>query len=169
MFATALQPIISLFSSTGSHPLALFSADTDASLTSDSLIHLLHDDSNLPVPSPPASLILPPNIDDGSPGAALDQTVLHIQSPTLPTTFIRCPRHGDYSEDLGIRNPWLHIQVRNMGREWSLEIGLVDQSGRPGVVRCSTFQVCLSSSGNLSVRYSRPCCDQDSRSLNTAT
>lgn len=43
--------------------------------------------------------------------------------------------------DLGIEHPWIHLQVRNLHREWSFEVGIVDRSGREGVVRCSTFQV----------------------------
>lgn len=43
--------------------------------------------------------------------------------------------------DLGIEHPWIHLQVRNLHREWSFEVGVMDRSGREGVVRCSTFQV----------------------------
>ena len=72
-------------------------------------------------------------------GLSLAQTVLHIQSPTLRTTYIRCP--PNLSSHLGLKHPWIHLQVRDMGREWSFEMGLVDRSGRVGVVRLSTFQV----------------------------
>ncbi|TBU62657.1 hypothetical protein BD310DRAFT_917914, partial [Dichomitus squalens] len=34
----------------------------------------------------------------------------------------------------------IHLQVRNMGREWAFDVGVVDRSGQEGVVRCSTFQ-----------------------------
>jgi hypothetical protein len=68
----------------------------------------------------------------------LDQTVLHLQSPTLPTTFIRCPSVGS---DLHLKHPWLHIQVKQLGREWSFEVGIVDHAGREGTLRCSTFKV----------------------------
>lgn len=157
MFASSIQPsIVSLFSSTGSDPLNLFLAHTDSSLRSDSLIHLLKDSSSLPTPPPPGTLISPPSIDENTPGYSLEQTVLHIQSPTVSTTFIQCPpinvsprrllgtgSRTAGSHHLGIKHPWVHIQVRNLGREWSFEIGLVDQTGRSGVVRCSTFQVCV--------------------------
>ena len=78
-------------------------------------------------------------------GYTLTQTVLHIQSPSLATTYLRCPPYGSEGRerDLGLKHPWVHIQVRNMGRPWSFELGLVDGTGKEGVVRCSTFQVDL--------------------------
>jgi hypothetical protein len=164
MFLSAVQPsIVSLFSSTGSDPLQIFKIHLDSSLTADSCIHLLHDTKSLPLPPDPAVLIPPPSIadrgndDTGSSGYSLNQTVLQIQSPTIQTTYIQCPSVDspyqgnrssattrDKSNDLGIKHPWMHLQVRNMGREWSFEVGLVDQSGRMGIVRLSTFQVHLS-------------------------
>ncbi|KAI0077355.1 hypothetical protein K474DRAFT_1684346 [Panus rudis PR-1116 ss-1] len=147
MFQSVIQPgIVSLFSSTGSDSLALFSSNTDPALPSDSFICLLNDATSEPSPPPPQTLIKPPTLSAGGPdndenneGHTLAQTVLHIQSPTLPTTFIRCPPSGS-STSLGLKHPWIHIQVRNMGREWSFEVGVVDRAGREGVIRCSTFQ-----------------------------
>jgi len=159
MFASSVQPsIVSLFSSTGSDPLNLFSAHTDPSLPADSLIHLLKDSSSLPSPPPPGTLISLPSFDETTSGYSLEQTVLHIQSPTISTTFIQCPPFNPSPRKclgasgarpagihhLAMKHPWFHMQVRNLGREWSFEIGLVDQSGRSGVVRCSTFQVWFS-------------------------
>lgn len=155
MFSGAVQsPVLSLFSSTGSEPLRLFSVHTDTSLSADSFVHLLHDGTSLPLPAPPASLISSPSIDgsDGEtdfPDYTLNQTVLHIQSPTLRSTYIQSPpvpdlppdTRGQANDDLCIRHPWMHAQVRNMGREWSLEVGVVDQTGRRGIIRLSTFQV----------------------------
>jgi len=157
MFLSAVQPsIVSLFSSTGSDPLQLCKIQLDASLPSDSCVHLLHDKKSLPLPPAPAILIPSPsmtdrdNDDTGSSGYSLNQTVLQIQSPTIRTTYIQCPpvdtpyqsnRSSATSTDLGIKHPWMHVQVRNMGREWSFEVGLVDQSGRMGIIRLSTFQV----------------------------
>jgi len=149
MFALSMQPsIVSLFSSSGSDPLALFTVHKDASLPSDSVVHLLNDSSLLPAPPSPAIMISAPCLENGSQGHSLDQSVLHIQSPTLHTTFMQCPMNENLAgspahreKDLGMKHPWIHIQVRNLGREWSFEVGLVDHSGRLGVVRCSTFQV----------------------------
>lgn len=161
MFSNSIQPsIVSLFSSTSADPLQLFKTHLDASLAADSSIHLLHDTKSLPLPAAPAMMISPPTMiehngdDSENVGYSLNQTVLQIQSPTLRTTYIHCPPAGgpghirrsfrgarDKSNDLGIRHPWLHIQVRNMGREWSFEVGVVDQSNRMGIIRLSTFQV----------------------------
>jgi hypothetical protein len=154
MFATSTQPsLVSLFSSTGGDPLQIFSTRTDPGLPSDSFIHLLNDSSSRPEPPDPGRLIRPPSLDckhstssDDSDdmGYCLDQTVLHIQSPTLRTTYVRCPPIDGRKDDLGMKHPWMNMQVRNLGREWSFEVGLVDQMGREGVVRCSTFQVLVS-------------------------
>lgn len=85
-------------------------------------------------------------------GRELGQTVLHLQSPTIRTTYIRCPmttseKYAVFS-DLGITLPWLHIQVRPLGNgsgsgrdAWAFDIGIVDRSGKRGVIRASTFQV----------------------------
>lgn len=147
MFKAAVQPaIISLFSSTNSEPLALWSFHSDATLPSDSFVHLLNDALSEPLAPLPAAAISPPLLDEsGGPDYSVDQTVLQIQSPTLPTTWIQSPPDfgpaTDRSKDLGLKHPWMHLQIRNMGREWSLEIGVVDQSNRMGILRFSTFQV----------------------------
>ncbi|KIK96217.1 hypothetical protein PAXRUDRAFT_138992 [Paxillus rubicundulus Ve08.2h10] len=150
MFARSVQPdTVSLFSSTGSHPLGLFSIQVDSSLTSDSFVHLLNDTTSLPSPPPPAALISVPSVyrgqdNDTSQGRELSQTVLHIQSPTLQKTFIRCPPLTSHvawgGKDLGLKHTRLHIQVRDLGRDWSFEVGIVDKVGRQGIIRCSTFQ-----------------------------
>jgi hypothetical protein len=124
-----------LFSSTSSEPLSLFSTSTDPGLPNDSFIHLLDDNTSLPIPHPAH---IP--ISDDSPGRNLDQTVLHIQSPTLRTTYLRCPPAANGS--LGITHPWIHLQVKNLGREFSFELGVIDRAGRgEGIIRFSTFQV----------------------------
>lgn len=169
LFSNSIQPgLVSLYSSTGSDPLYLWSSHVDAALASDSFITHLNDAESLPPPSPPKQLLSPPSLDQSTasdpqteerPGHELDQTVLHIQSPTLRTTYIRCPPEGWTTHqastgrgidrklgrkgDLGLKHPWMYVQVRNLAREWSFEVGLVDQGGREGIVRCSTFQVCL--------------------------
>ena len=158
LFSTSVQPsTISLFSSTGSDPLTLFRTSVDKSLPSDSFLHFLHDRYSSPPPPPPGSLLHLPIIiseqqDDNSEsspnhGYELDQTVLHIQSPTIQTTYIQCPkaesRDDSKSNALGVRHPWMHLQVRNLGREWAFEVGIVDHAGRVGIVRLSTFQVNL--------------------------
>lgn len=159
MFSAAVQPaLVSLFSSTGSEPLTLFSSHVDKSLPADSCICLLKDSTSLPPPPPPANLLnvesAGENLNDADRSEhVLDQTILHVQSPSLRKTYIRCPPVGWSSPgrgsrtrrtDLGIEHPWVHLQVRNLHKEWSFEVGIVDRSGREGIVRCSTFQVPLS-------------------------
>ncbi|KAI0350843.1 hypothetical protein OH77DRAFT_993128 [Trametes cingulata] len=157
MFSASVQPsIVSLFSSTGSEPLSLFSTHCDVSLPSDSFICLLNDATSRPTPPEPQKLIdLKPEVEASLPDYALAQSVLHIQSPTVRTTYIRCPpvsvRTSDGpaasrelaqgpSRHLGLKHPWVHLQVRNQHREWAFEVGIVDQAGREGIVRCATFQ-----------------------------
>ena len=150
MFVSSVQPaLVSLFSSTSSDCLGLFEMRTDTALQADSFICTLNDASSAPQPPEPAQLLSLPAIvtqqesdgdDEDSEGRNLCQTVLHMQSPTLRTTYIRCPPFGD-SRALGLRHPLIHLQVRNLGREWALEVGIVDRNGRAGSVRCSTFQV----------------------------
>lgn len=150
MFSTALQPsIISLFSSTGSDPLALFSVHKDDLLPADSFVVLLHDRLSQPPPPAPAVLITPQHFqyqedDSESYGYCLDQTVLHIQSPTITTTYIQSPpvlNNSSGVNGLGIKHPWIHLQVRNLSKEWAFEVGIVDLSARVGILRLSTFQV----------------------------
>ncbi|KZV61075.1 hypothetical protein PENSPDRAFT_759643 [Peniophora sp. CONT] len=142
MFASAsTSPLVSLFSSSSSEPLALFSVHTDISLPSDSFAHLLDDATSEPAPPDPASAISPHPLDsERGNGRELTQTVLHLQSPTLRTTYIRCPPQQGRERDLELGLPWLHLQVRNLGREWSFEVGVVDVMGKNGTIRCSTFQ-----------------------------
>ncbi|KAI6129540.1 hypothetical protein EV401DRAFT_2133293 [Pisolithus croceorrhizus] len=141
MFSGSVQPsIVCLFSSTGSQPLSLFSVQVDTALPSDSFVHLLNDSTSLPAP-PGASLIsLPKTYRDEDAeacvGKQLRQTVLHIQSPSLRTTFIQCPASFSFRTD----DEGLGFKVRNLGREWSFEVGITDRTGKHGVIRCSTFQ-----------------------------
>lgn len=109
--ATSTTAAVCLFSSSGSHPLQLCSIHVDASLPNDSLVHLLNDSTSSPLPLAPGVLASLPDLsetDNRGPGRQLDQTVLHIQSPTLRTTFIHIP---PTAEDLGFRHRWMYIQV----------------------------------------------------------
>lgn len=139
MFSAAIQPgIVSLFSSTGSDPLQLFSTHCDSSLHSDAFVGLLNDRTSHSKPRSPEI-----SISDDEAGFLLDQTVLHMQSPALPKTFIQCPSQP--GKELGLKHAWIHIQARSLGIcDWSFEVGIADQLERKGIVRFSTFQVCLS-------------------------
>ena len=200
MFSSAVHhPIISLFSSTGSDPLALFSTHLDDD--DHSIIHFLHDARSEPPPPPPARLLSSTETSGSttadSQGYTLDQTVLHLQGPDLRRTFIHCPPYDGSSpsinttssrsysniatdavagssavmamvdnrstgsrstrgggRSLGIRHPWVHLQVRNLGKNWSFEVGIVDHADRMGVLRMSTFQVRFPELGALGTHKS---------------
>ena len=131
LFSAVSQPAtVSLFSSTGSEPLQLFVVCTDPGLQSDSFLHFLHDRTSTPPPLAPAKLL-----GEGSPTpyALLDQTVLHIQGPAVRSTYIE-------STNLGLTHPWMHLQVRDLGKPWAFEVGVADQRGRKGIIRISRFQ-----------------------------
>ncbi|KAJ3853083.1 hypothetical protein EV368DRAFT_73671 [Lentinula lateritia] len=137
MFSTVVQSEqVSLFSSTGSNQLQLFSIHCDESLPSDTFIGLLNDRSSEPQPEGGTVTLVSPH--PSQPGFLLDQTVLHIQSPSLPNTYIQCP--AQYGTELGLKHSWVHVQVRNMSREWSFEVGIADRVRRKGIIRFSTFQ-----------------------------
>ncbi|KAF8905247.1 hypothetical protein CPB84DRAFT_1676811 [Gymnopilus junonius] len=165
MFSSFVQPsTLSLFSSTSSNSLSLFSLSVDQALPSDSFIHLLHDRLSSPLPDIPRTLLHLPIIQDRGDemdsrhlDIELEQTILHIQSPTIRTTYIQCPAItpigiGDRSPGLGIKHPWMHLQVRNLGKEWSFEVGIVDHAGRTGIIRLSTFQ----KKPDLRVNHAKP-------------
>lgn len=147
------HPIISLFSSTGSDPLALFLTQTDSETAEHSSICLLHDARSGLLSAPMHTKIPLLSTAGGasdSQGHQLDQTVLHIQSPDLRRTYIQTPPNANTPRgssptsgqgSLGIRHPWIHLQVRNLGKDWSFEVGLVDTANRMGTLRLSTFQV----------------------------
>ncbi|KAF5334628.1 hypothetical protein D9611_011919 [Ephemerocybe angulata] len=183
--SAAHHPIISLFSSTGSRPLAIFSSSISHDANGLSCICLLHDGRSEPRPAAPV-ILLPPSASlsttgkiqgtggpSDSQGYTLDQTVLHLQSPDLRGTYIQCPPSAPHvakgspqvqddirldaarinsspTRSLGIRHPWIHLQVRNLGKDWSFEVGLVDTANRLGILRLSTFQVRLSKSFGFS-------------------
>lgn len=127
---------ISIFSSTGSHPLSLWYSKTDEELPKDSHITIVDDTGRLDQ----ARLDYVHLEDEEKQSLTLSHPVLHIQSPTLASTFIRCP--PTVSASLAIVLPWLHLQFRNLGKPWSFEVGLSDKSDHQATVRCSTFQVC---------------------------
>ncbi|EIN08520.1 hypothetical protein PUNSTDRAFT_120840 [Punctularia strigosozonata HHB-11173 SS5] len=151
MFRSVVQPnVVSIFSSSGSNPLVLFGVHVDKDLPTDSFVHLLKDETSSPEPDPPKAL-LDTSASTGKAAESsqliasvnykLDQTVLHMQSPTLNKTYIQSPKiHTGRASDLYLKHPWMHLQVRHLERDWAFEVGVVDQMGREGVLRCSTFQ-----------------------------
>ncbi|SPO23556.1 uncharacterized protein UTRI_02235 [Ustilago trichophora] len=132
---------LSLFSSTSSHPFALWSLHQDADLQEDSGIRLLDDATDELASSDPG--ITPEafalRIDEQVRGSISDP-VLHIQSPAIRNTFIRSPPIEE--TELGIKLPHVTFQFRSIGssRPFVFEIGIRDQDGRSGTIRLSSFQ-----------------------------
>jgi len=129
MFSSHTNSTLSLFSSIGTHPLGLFASQVDASLPDDSHITVIPD-----VVTPPESNIGAIYLRTPDRGGTILHPVLNIQSPTSASTYIHS------LPNLGITLQWMHLQVRNLGKPWSFEFGIVDPTGREGVIRCSTFQ-----------------------------
>jgi len=143
--------------------------DSDSTVpTGSSCIQLIHDSTSSSSLITPPSILGSHSQEEGimttesrmmDRGYELDQTVLHIQSPNLSKTFIQCPPRllvpeKEVGEEiltttmpsfssfgLGLKYPCIHLHVRNLGKEWSFEVGIVDTEGRLGVLRLSTFQV----------------------------
>jgi hypothetical protein len=139
MFSQTIQPpLISLFSSVGSSPLSsLWATQSDPKLPEDSFICVVDDSSSEPsMPDNKAVLAALPKEYEGGLGKQLNCAVLHIQSPTIPTTYILAPPTGE----LSLTHPWIHLQLRNLHKEFSFEIGIVDSARRRGRIRWSSFQ-----------------------------
>jgi hypothetical protein len=141
MFRSCVQPpIISLFSSVGSSPLhGLWSTSTDLKLPEDSFITLLDDKSSHSLGSENSDRRKLINLEDdcgGGKGKQLNCQVIHIQSPTISSTYLLSPPTGE----LSLNHSWLHLQIRNLRKEFAFEVGIVDSSNRKGRIRWSTFQ-----------------------------
>lgn len=137
MFKNEVQSShLSIFSSTGSHPLWFWHTETDPGLPKDSHATLMDDAEDIDTSRNLDYIQLEEN---EAQSISLSHPVLHMQSPALSGTFIRCP--SSMSESLGIVLPWLHFQVRNLGKPWAFEIGVSDTLGHQASIRCCTFQV----------------------------
>ncbi|KAF8307181.1 hypothetical protein DL93DRAFT_152168 [Clavulina sp. PMI_390] len=137
MFRNQFQSsVISLFSSTGSQPLGLWRSEVDVGLPKDSHITLISDSAD---PKELSDALDYVSLEEGEAmSKTLVHPILHIQSPTLNSTFIRCPSSSN--DSLGIMLPWLHIQFRNLYKPWAFEVGISDSSRHQGAIRYSTFQ-----------------------------
>jgi len=140
---------VTLLSSTSQPSLSpIFTTHTDLALPSDSLITYLPDSNKIPQDTPRGSGI-PKHATRGN----ISHPVVHIQSPTLNTTYIqagcsltkarrRREKGKGRAGPLGVELEWIGLQLKRLGRrEMGFEIGIVDRRGREGVVRCSSFQV----------------------------
>ena len=125
-------PVVSLFSA-DLYPHPTWSSRTDPALPDDSLIVLL------PSPSPPLPAGL---IHRSLPGTDIAHLALHIQSPTVQKTSLRCPATRDQA--IGVELAWLNLHLARLGRrELAVECIIRDGQGVEGRVRCGTFTVSL--------------------------
>jgi hypothetical protein len=99
-------------------------------------------------------------------GHAIAHDVIHVQSPDPASTYIQAGesihassnaqegaksgttsvrkhnRERPPSEPLGIEIAWLGMQLKRLGkRGMAIEVGVVDQKGKEGVIRCSSWKV----------------------------
>lgn len=142
LFEDVVQPdALSLFSSTSSQPLALWAVHQDADLPEDSGVRLLVDASNEVALNDPGltdrSFVL--RIETARKGSS-SEPVLHIQSPAIRNTSIRCPPEN--SKKLDIKLAHISFQYKSIGRSrpFSFEVGIKDEEGRGGTIRVSSFQ-----------------------------
>jgi hypothetical protein len=139
-------PVLSLFSAS-LFPHPTWASRTDRALPDDSLIVVLPSTEPLPAGLVHRSL----------PGKDIAHPAVHIQSPTLPTTSLRCP--ASRAEALGVELGWLNLHLARLGgRELAIECTLRDGNGVEGRIRCGTFTV----SGLLSDSLASPSRDASS-------
>ncbi|GAA5977795.1 hypothetical protein JCM11641_006075 [Rhodosporidiobolus odoratus] len=160
-----LQPsILSLFSSTSSHPTLLAHLTVPPSAP-ESFISLLQDSDNsretILAWGGASSADLEVRVTSleaqqghrGQVGAGEEQNrparkhlrgqVLHVQAPDCRTTSIRW---GSWKENswketgLGTELPVLHLQVKDLGQMWYVDVGVLDDAGEITVLRASNWQ-----------------------------
>jgi hypothetical protein len=142
LFGDTVQPeSLSLFSSTSSDPLALWTLHRDTELAEDSGVQILADATDAAAPSDleEATSGFKLRVEAASRGTSIE-TVLHIQSPAIRNTFIRSP--PSLEAELGIKLPHISFQFRSIGnaRPFAFEVGIKDRIGCSGIVRLSSFQ-----------------------------
>ncbi|PWN52656.1 hypothetical protein IE53DRAFT_384876 [Violaceomyces palustris] len=161
MFGNTIPPpLLSIFSSTSSDPLCLFSTKVDLDLPEDSGIILVKDsdDQRVDIPANDATILSRDpkkfKLRGGGRGGGVGggdedeveavrrrgllskDPVLHIQSPTISSTYVKT-----LGRALELELPYLHFQFRTLGgRPLMFEVGVQDVSGRVGRIRVSNFQ-----------------------------
>ncbi len=150
-------PLFTLLDSSSKPALSpLFYTHIDQDLPDDSFICTLQDDTKQPTESsqPIASTsATPAYIPHSAAKGSTIHPVIHIQSPTVRTTYIQAggsqarwnsKGKGRAAEPLGVELPWLGMQIKRLGRrDLAFEVGLVDVKGGEGILRFSSFQVSL--------------------------
>ncbi|WRT70214.1 uncharacterized protein IL334_007209 [Kwoniella shivajii] len=141
-------PLLTLLSSTSSPSISpLFRPTIDS--CPDSSISTLQDTSSYQAST--SSKLVPHD----RPKGCISHEVIHIQSPNPKNTYIQAGcsvteykkslNKGKSKDEgylpLGVEMPWMGLQVKRLGkRGMSYEIGLVDNRGKEGVIRFSSFK-----------------------------
>ncbi|GAA5898915.1 hypothetical protein JCM8208_005427 [Rhodotorula glutinis] len=148
-------PLLSLFSSTSSHPTQLAECTAAGDAVTDSFASLLQDASDdrekLLAWNGSSAAELSARVDSlrrlrrGLPAGAkdLEGQVLHLQASDCRTTCVRWGSLSarDWREDaLGVELPAVHFQLKNLEQTMYLEVAVVDERDEVTIVRCSTFQ-----------------------------
>lgn len=152
------SPLVLFSSLPVSAPFAQASLSIDSQLAPDSFIALIDDRTHQVVKASPkpliyyhpsykpssSELVKPANLlGIQDPTWPIRSTVLHIQSPNCKNTFIRLPgwdKNQEPSAILGIKLPFLHLQIKPLDHTFMVEVGVRDQAGDQILIRCSTFQ-----------------------------
>lgn len=146
---TAQPSIISLFSSTSSHPL-LLATSIRSGHTAESFVSLLKDCSSqeetlLSFNGQPTELEQRTRaLLQGEERQNTRSRVLHLQGPDIRKTSVRWGNWLDGRgkvEGLGIQLEYLHLQVKNLEQDFYFDVAVQDDRKEVFVFRCSTFQV----------------------------
>ncbi|KAJ2782427.1 hypothetical protein GGI15_002918 [Coemansia interrupta] len=113
--------MITVFNSTGTNPLQLWSTAAPATDAENSSICFGKDEAG-----------------DNNDKIHIEGAVLTIKSQNLRDTFISCPRSLDGT--LGIKLPFMTIQLKNLGHLFSFEIETLDDHKLIRRFRASNYQ-----------------------------
>ncbi|KAJ2394611.1 hypothetical protein GGI05_001963 [Coemansia sp. RSA 2603] len=112
---------VTVFNSTGTNPLQLWSTAVSAADFDNSSISISKDET-----------------DENSSEIQIDGNVLTIKSSHLRDTFITCPK--GLNETLGIKLPFVTIQLKNLNHLFSFEIETLDDHKLTRRFRASNYQ-----------------------------
>ncbi|KAJ1721289.1 hypothetical protein LPJ53_004165 [Coemansia erecta] len=113
--------IVTVFNSTGTDPLQLWSTAVSATDVEDSSISVGKDKTG-----------------DSSSETLIEGAVLTIKSSHLSDTFISCPQNLD--DTLGIKLPFMAIQLKNLNHLFSFEVETLDDHKLIRRFRASNYQ-----------------------------
>ncbi|KAH9815631.1 hypothetical protein DFH28DRAFT_1057571 [Melampsora americana] len=163
MYKETIQssPLVLFSSLPISSPFQYSSISIDSDLIQDSFISLLNDQTSQSIsiyrsnhskisnPIKLEEIIHKTNQDENCKILGSNDTldsirsiVLHLQSPNCKSTFIRFPglNLNGKNEKLGIKLPFLHLQLKFLNHHFLFEIEIQDECANLMRIRCSSFQ-----------------------------